>query len=558
MNAPSNIRPGIAYDDLREWLSYAERLGEVRIVKGATWQEDIGLAAEAVLRAENGPCVVFEDIPGAPKGFRLLMNMFAGTRRNMTLGFADHLTKWELSDAFRDAYLKEQKIIPHVIVDDGPVLENIMLDDEVDVLKFPSPIWHEKDGGRYIGTGTYSITRDPEENWLNAGAYRAQVHDRNSVGILMAAGHHGAIHCEKYFKRGEPMPVAMVLGGDPLSFFYGGLEAPYGVFEIDVVGGLRGRPTQMVRGKVTGLPFPAGAEIVLEGYVTPDKRVIEGPFGEWTGHYAGGAKPWHGARREGDLSSQRPDPARRAADGRRAGRDGALPRGHALGHHQAEHEQCRRSRRGAGVVPRDRRRAHVPRRVDQAALSGARGAGRARGRAMRRLGLCVEIRRGGRRGRRRDQPRPPAVGDADAHRSQGIDPLHHRLMGFAGRPAALAGETRGRRHDPFGRSDRRLPAVSLARKFPPTNTPSPEDRAQGAREVRLAAGGQRAGVSASSVGMLQSHFLTRSRRRRGMPSMPHSRNFYHAACDVCAPAFTSRAQIVGVDRNQSKMPRFWS
>jgi 4-hydroxy-3-polyprenylbenzoate decarboxylase len=290
MNDQSNFTAGIAYDDLREWLAYAERLGEVRTVKGANWQEDIGLAAEAILRAENGPCVVFEDIAGSPKGFRVLLNMFAGKRRNMTLGFPEHLSKWELSDGYREAYLAEQKIIPHEIVDDGPVFENIMMGDDVDVTKFPSPIWHEKDGGRYIGTGTYSITRDPEENWLNAGSYRAMVHDKNSVGILMAAGHHGAIHCGKYFKRNEPMPVCMVLGGDPLTFFYGGLEAPYGTFEIDIVGGLRGRPTKMVRGKVTGLPFPAAAEIVLEGYVTPDKRVVEGPFGEWTGHYAGGAK----------------------------------------------------------------------------------------------------------------------------------------------------------------------------------------------------------------------------------------------------------------------------
>ena len=66
-----------------------------------------------------------------------------------------------------------------------------MTGDDVDVTKFPSPIWHEKDGGRYIGTGTYSITRDPEENWLNAGAYRAQVHDKKTVGMVMAAGHHG-------------------------------------------------------------------------------------------------------------------------------------------------------------------------------------------------------------------------------------------------------------------------------------------------------------------------------------------------------------------------------
>ena len=184
----SNIEGRIEYDDLREWLDYARRLGEVRDVAGAAWQEDIGLAAEAVLRAENGPCVVFDDIPGCAKGFRVLLNVFAGTRRNMTMGFPDHLTKWELSQAYREAYLKEPRIVPHEIVADGPVLENVMLGEDVDVRNSRRPIWHEKDGGRYIGTGTYSITRDPEENWLNAGAYRAQVHDKNSVGILMARG----------------------------------------------------------------------------------------------------------------------------------------------------------------------------------------------------------------------------------------------------------------------------------------------------------------------------------------------------------------------------------
>jgi UbiD family decarboxylase len=291
MDARTNFKTGIAYDDLREWLALAEELGEVRTVRGASWQEDIGLAAEAVLRAENGPCVVFEDIPGCPKGFRLLMNVFAGTRRNMTFGFPSELSKWELSEAYRDAYLKEMKLIPHEVVETGPVFENIMMGEDVDVLKFPSPIWHQLDGGRYIGTGTYSITRDPEENWLNAGAYRAQVLDKTSVGVLMATGHHGYLHREKWWKRGEAMPLVMVLGGDPLAFFYGGTEAPYGTFEIDIVGGLRGRPIKMVAGKITGLPFPANAEVVLEGYVTRERRETEGPFGEWTGHYAGGAAP---------------------------------------------------------------------------------------------------------------------------------------------------------------------------------------------------------------------------------------------------------------------------
>src|SRR5689334_13003114 len=147
-----NIEARIAYDDLREWLARAELLGEVRNVAGASWQEDIGLAAEAILRAENGPCVVFDDVPGSPKGFRVLLNMFAGTRRNMTLGFPDHLSKWELSDAYREAYLVKPKLIPHQLVETGPILENVLTGDAVDVTKFPAPVWHEKDGGRYIGT----------------------------------------------------------------------------------------------------------------------------------------------------------------------------------------------------------------------------------------------------------------------------------------------------------------------------------------------------------------------------------------------------------------------
>jgi 4-hydroxy-3-polyprenylbenzoate decarboxylase len=292
-NSNGNGKRGVVpskflYDDLREWLVQAERLGEVRRVHGASWQEDIGLAAEAVERHDNGPCVVFDQVPGSPPNFRVLLNMFAGQRKNMTLGFPDHLTKTELSEAYRVAYLEKPSPIPHQIVATGPVLENVLEGDDIDVTKFPTPIWHPKDGGRYIGTGTYSISQDPDEKWYNAGAYRAMVIDKKTVTIVMARGHHGAIHRDKYFERGEKMPVVMVLGGDPMGFFYGGIEAPYGEFELDIVGGIRGKAVEMVTGKHTGLPFPANAEIVLEGFVTADHFENEGPFGEWTGHYAGG------------------------------------------------------------------------------------------------------------------------------------------------------------------------------------------------------------------------------------------------------------------------------
>src|SRR5207244_6499766 len=85
MTDRSNVAAHIAYDDLREWLALAERMGEVRTVRVASWQQDIGLAAEAILRAENGPCEVLEDVPGCPKGFRVLLKMFARQRHTRPL-----------------------------------------------------------------------------------------------------------------------------------------------------------------------------------------------------------------------------------------------------------------------------------------------------------------------------------------------------------------------------------------------------------------------------------------------------------------------------------------
>lgn len=62
-------------------------------------------------------------------------------------------------------------------------------------------------------------------------------------------------------------------------------EVPYGTSEYEFAGGLRGKPYPVIKGKVTDLPIPAHAEIVLEGFVDPKKRRQEGPFGEWTGYY---------------------------------------------------------------------------------------------------------------------------------------------------------------------------------------------------------------------------------------------------------------------------------
>ncbi|MGB0631241.1 MAG: UbiD family decarboxylase [Alphaproteobacteria bacterium] len=275
----------IPYTNMRDWLEEAEKLGEVKYVQGATWERDIGMATEIVQHSETAPCVVFEDVPGTMPGSRLLVNFFAGKRMNMTLGFPSEYSKIELSDAFRENYSENMREIPHRIVEDGPVLENVLEGDDIDIEAFPAPVWHENDGGRYIGTGSYNVTRDPDSEWINLGTYRVMIHSKNEVGFYISPGKHGRIHRDKWVEKGEPMPTVIVLGGDPMTFLMGSSDIPHNVCEYDIVGGIRGEAMNLVKGRHTGLPFPADAEIVIEGFVHPTDRRPEGPFGEWTGYY---------------------------------------------------------------------------------------------------------------------------------------------------------------------------------------------------------------------------------------------------------------------------------
>ncbi len=285
-----NIRAVLPYRDLREWLAEAERLGEVTALRGLDTEEEIGMAAELVMHSEEADCIVFDEIKGHEQGYRVLVNFFGGKRKNMTLGFPTDLGKVELSEACHAARLEKPEPIPHRVVTRGPVTENVLEGDAVDVGKFPAPLWHPDDGGRYIGAGSFSVTVDPDEGWINVGAGRVVVQDEKTVGYVASPGTHGRVHRDTYMARGEKMPTVVVLGGDPMTFLTAGAETPPGVCGYDIVGAMRGEPLEVVKGRHTGLPFPANAEIVLEGFVDLDERRPEGPFGEWTGYYGPGPR----------------------------------------------------------------------------------------------------------------------------------------------------------------------------------------------------------------------------------------------------------------------------
>ena len=280
----------MAVQDLRDWIALMESAGELRKVQGADSDIELGVIVDQFQRRMELPAVLFDEIKGYPKGFRVLANTLTSTRRiALTLRLPAESSKMELVQAWRKYAKQYPKIAPRW-VSDGPVNENIRRGKDVDLTIFPAPKWHEHDGNRYIGTGCIVVQKDPDSNWVNVGVYRVAVHDEKTAGLYISPGKHGRLIMEKYWARGQDCPVVVSVGHDPMLFFVAGLEIPYGVSELEVAGGLKGEAVQVIESD-TGLPLPATAEIVIEGRIPRDETRDEGPFGEWLGYYASGRNP---------------------------------------------------------------------------------------------------------------------------------------------------------------------------------------------------------------------------------------------------------------------------
>ena len=250
-------------------------------MRGASWQEDIGAITEMLDHSEGSPAILFDDVPGYPSGRRVIVNCNGTpTRQAVTLGLPLAQGTHEGLIAFWRATLDELRPVPPREVSDGPILENVLEGDAIDLEAFPAPVWHPQDGGRFIGTASLNILRDPDSDWVNVATYRNQIFGKDTLGIWISPGKHGRFIREKYFERKRPCPVVVVAGADPLLFMSACAEGlAYGQAELAWAGGVRGEPIEVVRGRHTGLPIPARAEIAIEVFMDPEERHREGPYG---------------------------------------------------------------------------------------------------------------------------------------------------------------------------------------------------------------------------------------------------------------------------------------
>jgi 4-hydroxy-3-polyprenylbenzoate decarboxylase len=274
------------YEDIREFAQRLEQSGDlIRIRQEVDWN----LEAGAIMRRANeleGPAQLFEKVKDYPPGFRLMGSPLATLRRlAIAMELPAEASYSEILDTLMDHFKSPVK---PVVVGTGPCKERIDVADDVDLLKFPVPMVHEGDGGRFIGTWNVGVTKDLDSDWVNCGMYRIMVTDRKTGGVALVLPQHGAAMYHKYERSGKPMPYAAFIGGDPVSGMIASMSVPFGTTEWDVMGAVRGEPVKLVKCETVDLYVPAGAEIVLEGEIRPGERAPEGPFGEYPGYEVAG------------------------------------------------------------------------------------------------------------------------------------------------------------------------------------------------------------------------------------------------------------------------------
>ena len=270
---------------MRDFIEVAEKEGELkRITAEVDWNLELSHIAKLNEEA-HGPALLFENVKDYDTPV-ITSTCTTAQKLALILGKPKETPLPEILRAWVDM---GHNPIPPQWVDkkNAPCKQNIIKGDDIDLYKFPVPHFFPMDGGRYIGTAHFILTKDPETGWVNLGTYRSQLLGKNKIGTQFIKGKHADQMLKKYQAMGKPMPCASIIGCDPLLFILGAARVSAGISEYDVYGSIRGEACEVVEGETVDLPIPAHAEIVLEGECDPEKFLDEGPFGEYTGYYSG-------------------------------------------------------------------------------------------------------------------------------------------------------------------------------------------------------------------------------------------------------------------------------
>lgn len=294
----------MAYRSFSSFLDALEQAGELkRVTQAVTAELQITELADREMKSPGGgKALLFENVTigGKRSAFPVAINTMGSRRRMaMALGLAtveelatqmQFLMKAKPPRTFREALtlLRNGIDVIHARprhVRSAPCQDVVHLpggDFSLDDL--PALLCWPNDGGRFITLPTV-YTKDPDTGERNVGMYRMQIYDGWTTGMHWQVHKVAARHGKRYYERGERMPVAVAIGGDPAFTFAATAPLPDGLDEILFAGFARKKSVDLVKCRTVDLEVPAESDFVLEGYVTPGETRPEGPFGDHTGFY---------------------------------------------------------------------------------------------------------------------------------------------------------------------------------------------------------------------------------------------------------------------------------
>src|SRR3954468_12827912 len=296
----------MALDNLRAFLAAIDKSGDlVRVERSVSIDKEITEIADRCMKSPGGgPALLFtqpELRSGARSPYPVAVNLFGSEKRmSLALGVEclDHVGQ-RISELVAlkvpEGLIGKLAMLPRLAevakfppknVGRAACQEHVVKGNDVDLSQFPVPICWPEDGGPYITLGGV-ITRDPTTGVRNVGMYRVQVLGKNTLAMHWQRHKVGAAHWRAMAERGETMPVAIALGGDPASIYAASAPLPPSIDEFLFAGFLRGEPVRLAKAVTSDLEVPAEAEIIIEGYIDPrEALVLEGPFGDHTGFYS--------------------------------------------------------------------------------------------------------------------------------------------------------------------------------------------------------------------------------------------------------------------------------
>lgn len=280
----------MSYRDLREFLDLLESENQLVRIKDEVMPEpDLSAIGRSAPDMENAPAVLVEKV----KGYKtpVVLNVH-GSWQNHAL-----MLNMDKNTPVKEQFFELERIwdrfpIKPVWVDkkDAPVKE-VVIEEDINLFDvLPLFRINEFDAGFYISKALV-VSKDPNKpesyEEQNAGTYRIQVKGKDKVGIQPLPFHDIAVHLKHAEEKNEPLPIAICLGNDPVLSFMASTPIEYAQSEYDFAGALKGEPIELTKSEHGHLDIPARSEVVLEGYIMPCEREIEGPFGEFPGSYSG-------------------------------------------------------------------------------------------------------------------------------------------------------------------------------------------------------------------------------------------------------------------------------